>query len=97
MRRDVASPWLAWYYLATFSDSRPGKRVESAMAVARVTEIVASSNISFQDAITQGIERAARTLRGMTGMKVIEQKAKIEGGKISEYRVQMAITFVLDE
>jgi dodecin len=67
------------------------------MAVARVTEIVASSNISFQDAITQGIERAARTLRGMTGMKVIEQKAKIEGGKISEYRVQMAITFVLDE
>lgn len=67
------------------------------MAVARVTEVVASSSQSFDDAITQGIERAARTLRGMTGMKVLEQKAKIENGKITDYRVQMAITFVLDE
>ncbi len=67
------------------------------MAVARVTEVVASSDKSFEDAITQGIERAARTLRGMTGMKVLEQKAKIVNGKISEYRVQMAITFILDE
>lgn len=67
------------------------------MAVARVTEVVASSSQSFEDAVTQGIERAARTLRGMTGMKVLEQKAKIENGKITEYRVQMAITFILDE
>jgi dodecin len=67
------------------------------MAVARVTEVVASSTTSFQDAVNQGIERAARTLRGMTGMKILEQKAKIDGGKIIEYRVQMAITFVLDE
>ena len=67
------------------------------MAVARVTEVVASSTASFQDAVNQGIERAARTLRGMTGMTIIEQKAKIDGGKIIEYRVQMAITFVLDE
>lgn len=67
------------------------------MAVARVTEVVASSTISFQDAIERGIERGARTLRGMTGLKVLEQKAKIEEGKIREYRVQMAITFVLDD
>lgn len=67
------------------------------MAVARVTEVVASSSTSFEDAVTQGIERAARTLRGMTGLKVLEQKAKIENGKITEYRVQMAITFILDE
>lgn len=67
------------------------------MAVARVTEVVASSTVSFQDAITQGVERGARTLRGMTGLKVLEQKAKIENGKIVEYRVQMAITFILDE
>lgn len=67
------------------------------MAVARVTEVVCSSTTSFQDAISQGIERASRTLRGMTGLKVLEQKAKIENGKITEYRVQMAITFVLDE
>lgn len=67
------------------------------MAVARVTEVVSSSTVSFQDAIEQGVERGARTLRGMTGLKVLEQKAKIEQGKITEYRVQMAITFVLDD
>ena len=67
------------------------------MAVARVTEVVASSNESFQDAINQGVERASRTLRGMTGCKVVEQKAKVENGKIAEYRVHMSITFVLDE
>ena len=67
------------------------------MAVARVTEVVASSPISFEDAITKGIERGARTLRGMTGMKVVEQKAKIVEGVISDYRVTMAITFVLDD
>jgi dodecin len=67
------------------------------MAVARVTEVVASSTISFDDAITAGIERGARTLRGMTGMKVVAQKAKIVEGAISEYRVTMAITFVLDD
>lgn len=67
------------------------------MAVARVTEVVSSSAVSFQDAIEQGVERGARTLRGMTGLKVLEQKAKIEQGKITEYRVQMAITFVLDD
>ncbi len=67
------------------------------MAVARVTEIVASSNQSFQDAVQQGVERAARTLRGMTGLKVLEQKAKIVDGRITEYRVHLSITFVLDE
>ncbi len=67
------------------------------MAVARVTEVVASSSKSFDDAIRTGIERGARTLRGMTGLRVLEQKAKIEDGKILEYRVQMAITFPLDD
>ncbi|MBL4846365.1 MAG: dodecin domain-containing protein [Planctomycetes bacterium] len=67
------------------------------MAVARVTEIVASSDKSFQDAVERGVERASRTLRGMTGLKVIEQKAKIVNGAITEYRVYLAITFVLDD
>ena len=67
------------------------------MAVARVTEITASSEKSFQDAVEQAVERAAKTLRGMTGLKVNEQKAKIVDGKISEYRVSMSITFVLDD
>ncbi len=67
------------------------------MAVARVTEIVASSTESFHDAVQQAVERAARTLRGMTGLKVLEQKAKIVDGRIIEYRVHLSITFVLDE
>ena len=67
------------------------------MAVARVTEVVASSDQGFEDAVRQGIERAAKTLRGMTGLKVLEQKAKIVDGKITEYRVHMSITFVLDD
>ncbi len=67
------------------------------MAVARVTEVVASSDKSFEDAIQLGVERGAKTLRGMTGLKVVEQKAKIVDGRITEYRVLMKITFVLDE
>ena len=67
------------------------------MAVARITEVVTSSTESFQDAVEKGVERAAKTLRGMTGLHIREQKAKIIDGKILEYRVSMAITFVLDD
>jgi flavin-binding protein dodecin len=67
------------------------------MAVARVTEIVASSPDGFEHAVRNGVERASRTLRGMTGLKVIEQTAKIADGKIVEFRVLMKIWFVLDE
>jgi flavin-binding protein dodecin len=66
------------------------------MAVARVTKITAASPKSWQDAVDQGLRRAARTLRGITGLHVIEQKAHVEKGKITEYRVTMEITFVLE-
>ena len=66
------------------------------MAVARVTKITASSTTGFQQAIEEGLGRAAETLRGITGLEVIEQKAKVEGGKIVEYRATIEITFVLD-
>ncbi|MBI2877033.1 MAG: dodecin domain-containing protein [Candidatus Tectomicrobia bacterium] len=67
------------------------------MAVARVTRVTASSRESFQDAVTKGLERANKTLRGVSGLEIISQKAKIESGKISEYRVTMDITFILEE
>ena len=67
------------------------------MAVARVTKITASSPKSWQDAVEQGLKRAARTLRGITGLHVVEQKARIEKGKIAEYRVTMELTFILEE
>lgn len=66
------------------------------MAVARVTEVIASSTKSWQDAADQALSRAAKTLRGITGMEILAQKAKIEKGKIVEYRVDCRITFILE-
>ncbi len=66
------------------------------MAVARVTKVTSSSPKSFQDAIDSGLTRAAETLRGITGLVVIDQKAKVVSGKITEYRATIEITFVLD-
>lgn len=66
------------------------------MAVARVTKITASSTSSFQDAVKGGLARASKTIRGITGLEVVTQKAKVEKGKIAEYRVTMELTFVLE-
>ena len=67
------------------------------MSVARVTKITAASNSGFDDAVRGGLERANRSLRGITGLHVVELKAKVDGGRITEYRVSMEFTFVLDE
>lgn len=67
------------------------------MAVARVTKITSSSTESFGDAVREGVERASQTLRGITGLHIIEQKCKIEDGKIAEFRVTFEITFVLEK
>ncbi|HEV8306330.1 MAG TPA: dodecin family protein [Methylomirabilota bacterium] len=67
------------------------------MAVARVTKITAASAKSWQDAVEQGLKRASKTVRGITGLHVVEQKAHIEKGRITEYRVTMEITFILEE
>ncbi len=66
------------------------------MAVARVTELTASSNQGFQDAFQSGIDRATATLRNITGAEIVSQKAKIENGKVSEYRVTLKVTFILE-
>ncbi len=66
------------------------------MAVARVTKITASSSKSFQDAVKDGLKRASQSLRGITGLEVVSHKAKVEKGKIVEYRITMDITFVLE-
>jgi hypothetical protein len=66
------------------------------MAVARITEVVASSPDGFREAVEEGLERAARTLRGITGLEVIGKRVKVERGLIVEYRVDMKLTFVLE-
>jgi dodecin len=67
------------------------------MSVARVTEIISSSKKSFEDAIEKGVERAAKTLKNVEGAWVKEQKVLVKNGKISEYRVDLKVTFILTD
>ena len=66
------------------------------MAVASVSKITAASTKSFDAAVTEGLARASKTLRGITGLHVVEQKASVTNGQIAEYRVTMELTFVLE-
>ena len=67
------------------------------MSVAKVTEIIASSSKSFDDAVETGIKRASKTLKGISGAWVSDQKVTVSDGKIDEYRVVLKVTFVLDD
>ena len=76
----------------------PSRReVIAGMSVARITEISSASDKSFDDAIEQGIARAAKTLHNLKSAWVKEQEVQIENGKIVSYKVILKITFVLDE
>jgi dodecin len=66
------------------------------MAVASVSKITAASTTSFDEAVKEGLARASKTLRGITGLHVVEHKASVSNGAISEYRVTMEVTFVLE-
>ena len=67
------------------------------MAVARVTELSVTSSQSFDDAIAQGVARATKTLRNVTGAWVKEQRVEIKDNQITEYQVNLLVTFVLDD
>jgi dodecin len=67
------------------------------MSVARVTEITAASDRSFEDALQQGVARAVKTLKNVEGVWVQDQTVVVRDGKIAEYRVNMKVTFVLEE
>lgn len=67
------------------------------MAVARVSKITASSTKGFQEAVNEGLRRAAKTLRGISGLEIVSQKAKVTNGKIAEYRVTLEVIFVLED
>ena len=66
------------------------------MAVASVSKITAASSESFDAAVREGLERAHKTLRGITGLHVVEQKASVQNGRIAEFRVTMELTFILE-
>ena len=67
------------------------------MSVAKVIEISATSDESFEDAIRQGLRRASESLQGVVGAWVKEQTVKVEDGEPVEWRVNMNVTFVLNE
>jgi dodecin len=66
------------------------------MAVASVSKISAASPKGFQQAAEEGLKRATQTLRGVTGFEVISLKGKVENGAITEYRVTLEVTFILE-
>ena len=67
------------------------------MSVARVTEIIASSQDSFEDAVRKGVKRASKTLKGVQGAWVKDQSVVCKDGKVSEYRVVLKVTFILKD
>jgi dodecin len=73
------------------------KEAEIRMSVARVTELSATSETGFEDAINQAVARATKTLRGVEGAWVKDQNVMIEDGNIVGYKVSVEITFVLEE
>lgn len=65
--------------------------------VARVSEVICASTTGFDDAVKLGFERAKKTLRGITGMKVLDQSIRVEDEEIVEYRVRVEVIFVLED
>lgn len=68
------------------------------MSIARITEIKSSSKKSFDDAIKSGLDRAGKTLKKVRSAWIENQEVMLDDkGQISEYRVQMKLTFILKE
>ncbi|MBN8969868.1 MAG: dodecin domain-containing protein [Rhizobiales bacterium] len=67
------------------------------MSVAKVIEITSLSQKSFEDAITEGVKRASKTIDNIEGAWIKEQNVQIKDGKVIGFRVNMNLTFILDE
>ena len=65
-------------------------------SVAKVIEILADSEVGFEDAIANGVARASKSLRGVTGAWVQDQQVVVKDGAITSYRVALKVTFVLN-
>jgi hypothetical protein len=67
-----------------------------AMSVARVTELISSSKKSYDDALDKGIKRATKTLKNVTAAWVASHEVQVDNGRISEHRVRLKVTFILE-
>jgi dodecin len=86
---------LIWSTIPALNLERPSRK-EDCMSVAKIIEISAESPTSFEDAIVQGIGKASKTVHGIKSAWVKEQHVVIENGKVTLYRVDLKVTFVLD-
>jgi len=71
--------------------------MEANMSIAKVSEISATSKKSFEDAVVQGLARANKTLRNVRSAWIKEQQVRVSDGAITEYQVNMMVTFVIDD
>jgi flavin-binding protein dodecin len=67
------------------------------MAVARITQVIGASPHSWEDAVRNALERANRTLRGITGIEVLKENAAVEDGRVAEFRATVQVIFVLED
>jgi len=67
------------------------------MSVAKIVEINAASTVGFEDAVKVGVEKAAQTLTGIRGAWIQEQTVIVEDGKVMEFRVNMKVSFILED
>ena len=67
------------------------------MSIAKTSEITASSDKSFEDAVRKGIKRFSKTIKNVQGAWIKEQKVVIDGDDVAEFRVTMIVTFILDD
>jgi flavin-binding protein dodecin len=65
--------------------------------VVKIVEILGISPVSFEDAIATGVARASKTVKHITGVDVVGQTAKVEDGKVTEYRVDMKLAFTVED
>jgi flavin-binding protein dodecin len=65
--------------------------------VARVTQAIAESPVSFADALQVGFKRARETLRGITGLRILEERVSVKDNKIANYRVRFEVIFLLED
>jgi hypothetical protein len=83
--------------LRNMAGAHEGGQRGTRMSVAKVSEISATSSKSFEDALQQGIARAHKTLRNVRSAWVKEQQVRVSEGSITEYQVNMMVTFVIDD
>jgi len=62
----------------------------------KIIEIIGISSKSFDDAITQALDKASKTVKGITGLEVVKQMASVENGKIKQYKVNLKVAFTVN-